>query len=175
MGLRAQVEAYRTHIVGANVLDQNGVEIERYTDRSLSAGRHDSGDIEIFRDDFAALLYEATKSDIEYRFDETITAITDNGHTVAVSFQNGGPQNFDLVVGADGIYSRVRRLVFGPNEDFLNFLGAYVGSFTVQNFLNLRDWQTAIGDESLGIFVCPARGQQRTSNNHDVRIGATAP
>jgi 2-polyprenyl-6-methoxyphenol hydroxylase-like FAD-dependent oxidoreductase len=164
MGLRASVEVHRTHFGGANVLDPKGVEIERHTDRTLSAGRHESGDIEILRDDLAALLYETTKSDVEYRFDDAITAITDDGRTAAVSFENSAPANFDFVVGADGIYSGVRRLVFGPNEKFLKFLGAYAAIFSVENFLDLRDWQTAIGDESLGIFVCPARA------NSELRI-----
>ncbi|HUN96736.1 MAG TPA: FAD-dependent monooxygenase [Bradyrhizobium sp.] len=144
-------------IVGANVLAPNGVEIERHTDRSLSAGRHDSGDVEIFRDDLAALLYETTRSEVEYRVDDAITKIEDNGRAVVVSFEKGAPQNFDLVIGADGIYSGVRRLTFGPDEEFLNFLGSYVAIFTVENFLDLKDWQTAIGDESWGILVCPAR------------------
>lgn len=164
MGLTALLEKHRTSIVGANVLDANGAEVERHTDRSLSAGRHDSGDIEIFRDDFASLLHEATKADVEYRFGGIITAIKDAGSKIAVDFDNGPPQNFDLVIGADGIYSGVRRLTFGSADRFLKFLGAYVAIFTVDNFLHLKDWQTAIGDESLGILLCPAR------NNSELRV-----
>jgi len=157
MGLKAQVEAHRTRTVGANVLDSQGVEVERHLDRTLSAGRHDSGDIEIFRDDFAALLHEATQSDVEYRFNDRVTAIEDTGRVVSVSFASGDIRGFDYVIGADGIYSGVRHLAFGPSEHFLKFLGAYVAIFTVENFLDLQDWQTAIGDERLGIFVCPAK------------------
>jgi len=164
MGLKAQVEARRTHILGANVLDADGVEVARHTDRTLSAGRHDSGDVEIFRDDFAALLYDTTRSDIDYRFGDVITSIRDLGTEVAVEFANGAPRSFDYVIGADGIYSGVRRLTFGPADRFLDFLGAYIAIFTADNFLGLRDWQTAIGDESLGMLVCPARA------NSELRI-----
>jgi 2-polyprenyl-6-methoxyphenol hydroxylase-like FAD-dependent oxidoreductase len=150
MRLKAQVEARRTRIAGANVLDRNGHEIMRHTDRTLSAGRHDSGDIEIFRDDLAALLYEATRTSVDYRFNDAITAIDDGESKVAVAFKSGPTRDFDLVIGADGVYSGVRRLVFGPSERFLKYLGAYVAIFTAPNFLELEDWQTAIGDESGG-------------------------
>jgi len=160
MGIKTQVEGRRTRIVGANVLDPGGVEIERHTDRSLSAGRHDSGDIEILRDDLSGLLYEATRADVDYRFDESITGMQDNGPTVVVSFARAHSQEFDLVVGADGMYSGVRRQVFGPSEKFLKFLGAYVAIFTTENFLELTNWQTAIGNESLGMLVCPAKANR---------------
>jgi 2-polyprenyl-6-methoxyphenol hydroxylase-like FAD-dependent oxidoreductase len=164
MGLKTEVDARRTQILGFNALSPDGVEVERHTDRSLSAGRHDSGDLEIFRDDFSELLFEATTADVHYRFNDTITEIKDNGRMVSVSFESGEVRDFDLVIGADGIYSRVRRLVFGPNENFLQFLGSCVAIFTTENFLNLTDWQTAIGNESLGMFICPARA------NSELRI-----
>jgi 2-polyprenyl-6-methoxyphenol hydroxylase-like FAD-dependent oxidoreductase len=157
MGLKAEVEAQRTRIAGANVLDPDGHEILRHTDRTLSAGRHDSGDIEILRDDLSVLLYEATKTSVDYRFNDVIKAIDDSAGKVTVAFESGAICNFDLVIGADGIYSGVRRLVFGPSERFLKYLGAYVAIFTAPNFLELKDWQTAIGDESGGMLVLPAR------------------
>lgn len=157
MGLKVQVEAQRTRITGVNVLDPTGHEIVRHTDRTLSAGRHDSGDIEIFRDDLSSLLYEATKSTVDYRFGDSIAAIDDGPNKVTVAFEQGTTRDFDLVIGADGIYSRVRHLVFGPNERFLRYLGAYVMIFTVPNFLELKDWQTAIGDQSRGMLVLPTR------------------
>jgi 2-polyprenyl-6-methoxyphenol hydroxylase-like FAD-dependent oxidoreductase len=158
MGLKAKVEARRTRIAGANVLDRDGREIQRHTDRTLSAGRHDSGDVEIFRDDLSALLYGATRASVDYRFNDEIKAIDDGAGKVAVEFESGLARDFDLVVGADGIYSGVRRLAFGPNERFLRYLGAYVAIFTTPNFLGLKDWQTAIGDESGGMLILPARG-----------------
>jgi 2-polyprenyl-6-methoxyphenol hydroxylase-like FAD-dependent oxidoreductase len=48
-------------------------------------------------------------------------------------------------------------MVFGPNDRFLKYLGAYVAIFTAPNFLQLEDWQTAIGDPSGGMMVLPAR------------------
>lgn len=157
MGLKTRMEAQRTRIAGANILDQNGNEIERHTNRTLSAGRHDSGDIEIFRDALSALLYEATKASVDYIFNDEIVAIDDGASKVTVTFQRSRTRDCDLVIGADGIYSGVRRLVFGPGERHLKFLGAYVAIFTADNFLDLQNWQTAIGNEGCGILVLPAR------------------
>ena len=50
MGLEARVAAVRTHGTGVNVPDRKGNEIARHTDRTLSAGRHDNGDAEIFQE-----------------------------------------------------------------------------------------------------------------------------
>lgn len=159
MGLKAQIEARRTRIAGANVLDRNGNEIVRHTDRTLSAGRHDSGDVEIFRDDLSVLLHEATGAGVDYRFNDAIAAIEDGAGKVTVAFERSPTRDFDLVIGADGIYSGVRRLMFGPSERFLKYLGAYVAIFTVENFLGLKDWQTAIGDQDAcaGMLLLPAR------------------
>jgi 2-polyprenyl-6-methoxyphenol hydroxylase-like FAD-dependent oxidoreductase len=157
MGLRQKVEASRTHMAGANVLDVRGNEIQRHTDRTLSGGRHDSGDIEIFRDDLCGILYDATKTVVDYRFDDSITSIHDDANTVTVTFERAPPRDFDLVIGADGITSGVRRLVFGASDPFMKFLGTYVTIFTADNFLGLKDWQTAITDQDDGMLVLPTR------------------
>jgi 2-polyprenyl-6-methoxyphenol hydroxylase-like FAD-dependent oxidoreductase len=157
MGLKERIESRRTRIAGVNVLDPRGNEIARHTDRTLSAGRHDSGDVEIFRDDLSALVYAATKDDVDYRFDDWVAAIDNDSGMVAVTLARGSRREFDLVIGADGIYSGVRSLVFGATEPFLKYLGAYVAIFTTENFLGLKGWQTAIGTEDHGIMVMPAR------------------
>lgn len=164
MGLKQKVEAMRTHMAGANVLDVRGHEIQRHTDRTLSGGRHDSGDIEIFRDDLCGILYDATRTMVDYRFDDSITSIDDDANRVTVTFERAPPRDFDLVIGADGITSGVRRLVFGASDPFMNFLGTYVAIFTADNFLGLKDWQTAIAGEGGGILVLPAR------DNRELRI-----
>jgi 2-polyprenyl-6-methoxyphenol hydroxylase-like FAD-dependent oxidoreductase len=164
MGLRQQVEAMRTHMAGANVLDVGGHEIQRHTDRTFSGGRHDSGDVEIFRDDLCGILYDATRTAVDYRFDDSITAIDDAADAVRVTFERAPPRDFDLLIGTDGIYSGVRRLVFGPSEPFMKFLGTYVTIFTADNFLGLKNWQTAIAGEGGGMLVLPTR------DNRELRV-----
>lgn len=115
-------------------------------------------DDEIMRGDLVRILYERTRADVEYLFGDSITSITpvtpaapatgrpDGRHTAAaaddaagveVTFEQAAPRRFDLVVGADGLHSTVRRLVFGPEEQFLRHLGAYISAFSMPNELGL--------------------------------------
>ncbi|WP_026416541.1 FAD-dependent monooxygenase [Actinomadura oligospora] len=83
---------------------------------------------EVMRDDLSRIYHDATRDDVEYVFDDSITAISPDGE---VCFENGAPRRFDLVVGADGLHSNVRRLVFGEESRFSSFVGAYLGVLTL--------------------------------------------
>lgn len=83
-------------------------------------------DIEIPREDLMAVLRQALPEHVDLRFEESIATLVDNGDQVAVTFASGRETTFDLVVGADGAHSAVRRWVFGPEEEFTEHLGVYV-------------------------------------------------
>ncbi|WP_433715828.1 FAD-dependent monooxygenase [Nocardia sp. CA-084685] len=91
--------------------------------------------VEIMRDDLSEILYNATCSDVDYIFADSITAIGDDGE---VSFEHCPAQRFDVIIGADGLHSNVRALVFGPESRFSTWLGAYLAVFSVPNYLNLN-------------------------------------
>jgi len=63
-----------------------------------------------------------------------VRALSDDGVRVRVEFVNGRARDFDLVVGAGGLHSRVRRLVFGQDERFENYLGIVVSALAVQGY-----------------------------------------
>ncbi|WP_329175938.1 FAD-dependent monooxygenase [Streptomyces decoyicus] len=97
-------------------------------------------DDEIMRGDLARILHERTRADVEYFFGDSITSITpvtDGAAGVDVTFEHAAPRHFDLVVGADGLHSTVRRLAFGPEEQFVRHLGAYISAFSMPNELGL--------------------------------------
>ncbi|ANZ38036.1 hypothetical protein BBK82_20210 [Lentzea guizhouensis] len=71
-----------------------------------------AGEVEILRGDLSRILYEASASDAEYVFGDWITSLHDDGTGVDVTFAHGRPRRFDFVVGADGMRSGVRQLVF---------------------------------------------------------------
>ncbi|WP_410602983.1 FAD-dependent monooxygenase [Amycolatopsis sp. lyj-90] len=85
-------------------------------------------EIEIPRNDLATILYEAARDDAEFLFDDTITALRQDEHGVDVTFDRAPPCRFDLVIGADGLHSTVRRLAFGPERDFVRLTGIYVAT-----------------------------------------------
>jgi 2-polyprenyl-6-methoxyphenol hydroxylase-like FAD-dependent oxidoreductase len=97
-------------------------------------------DIEILRGDLAAILHDATASDIEYLYGDSVTALDQDTTGVQVTFASGVQRRFDLVVGADGVHSRVRRLAFGPEEEFVQHLGGYTSYFTVESPEPLDRW-----------------------------------
>lgn len=90
--------------------------------------------VEIMRDDLSEILYSASCSEAEYRFGDSITAIEDSGR---VTFEHHAPERFDIIVGADGLHSNVRTLVFGPESRFSTWLGGYLAILSVPNYLNL--------------------------------------
>jgi 2-polyprenyl-6-methoxyphenol hydroxylase-like FAD-dependent oxidoreductase len=142
MGLLAAAQKRKTQIRGASVVDRDGNELSRDTEATPTGGPIDSLDIELLRDDLVELLYGASQWTAEYIFDDTITGLDDDGATVNVTFERTAARNFDLVIGADGLHSNVRRLVFGPEEQFIERLGTHAAIFTVPNFLDLDYWQT---------------------------------
>ncbi|MEU0794147.1 FAD-dependent monooxygenase [Amycolatopsis sp. NPDC005961] len=82
-------------------------------------------DIEIAREDLATVLAEALPADATVRFRDSVAALADDGAGVDVRFASGDTGRFDLVIGADGLHSAVRRLSFGPESGFVKHLGVY--------------------------------------------------
>jgi 2-polyprenyl-6-methoxyphenol hydroxylase-like FAD-dependent oxidoreductase len=79
----------------------------------------------LLRGDIEAALYDAVEPLAEMRFGTTPVGVRERGDGVDVTLRTTvGAQvtevteGFDLVVGADGMRSTVRRLVFGPDADF---------------------------------------------------------
>lgn len=85
----------------------------------------------VFRGDLESALYEKVRSAVEIRFGTTVTEISQdesrNDNGVLVSLSDGTTECADLLVGADGLHSRVRELVFGA--DFQVDLRHMVGAF----------------------------------------------
>ncbi|WP_336052327.1 FAD-dependent monooxygenase [Streptomyces sp. CA2R101] len=65
----------------------------------------------------------------EYLFGDSLSSLTETADGVRVTFERGAPRTFDLVIGADGLHSTVRRLAFGPEKDFVRHLGYYVAAW----------------------------------------------
>lgn len=90
--------------------------------------------VSIARSDLAAAIYDALEGAAELILDDTVRALDDDGDRVSVTFENGQPRDFDLVVGADGLHSQVRRLAFGPDEQFERYQNIFVSVFDVAGY-----------------------------------------
>jgi 2-polyprenyl-6-methoxyphenol hydroxylase-like FAD-dependent oxidoreductase len=133
MGITDDVLAQQTGGHDQTVIDADGKEI------AVIPGEFTGGDIEILRGDLARLLYDRTKESCEYVFGDSITSLTETANGVHVTFEKGAPRTFDLVVGADGIHSNVRRLAFGPEADYVEHLGYYYAQADLGNVEGVRD------------------------------------
>lgn len=90
--------------------------------------------VSIARSDLASIVYGALNGRVETIFGESVRALDDDGARVRATFSGGTTRDFDLVVGADGLHSRVRRLAFGPDEQFETHLGIKVAAFDVTGY-----------------------------------------
>ncbi|AEW97877.1 MULTISPECIES: FAD-dependent monooxygenase [Streptomycetaceae] len=165
MGILDELRRRRTDMRGMSVVDADGTELYRSTEHTISGGDLDSPDVEILRDDLCAVIASVTEG-TEYLYDDSIAGMTQDGAGVRVTFERSAPRTFDLVVGADGLHSTVRRLAFGPEADFIHHLGTYLGVFTTPNFLGLDRWQVWHRGETGGGCVMTAR------DNTELRVYA---
>jgi 2-polyprenyl-6-methoxyphenol hydroxylase-like FAD-dependent oxidoreductase len=128
-------------------LDQRGVawvkaDGSRRADMPVTAfnGNGLVSKLEILRGDLVDVLYHATKDRAEYHFNTRIEQLNQNEDAVQATLSDGTILSADLVVGCDGPHSAVRRLVFGPEEQFVRPLGGYNAWFTAPDTIGLDGW-----------------------------------
>ncbi len=153
MGLLDSARAMKTQMKGFSTIDAAGNELWRTEEMTLSGGAFANDDIEVLRDDLAALLMGALPPEIEVIYGDEITALEDGADGVTVGFANRPPRRFDLVIGADGINSGVRDLVFGDERQFLESLDIALAIYSAPNDIGLADWQSSHRTGDVGCIV----------------------
>lgn len=129
MGVLPRIEARAT---GTQILmahrpwSSRPVRIDYLKLEKAMSDRH----VEIMRDDLSEIYYDAARDDVEYIFGDHIASIAGDGD---VTFAHAAGRRFDIVVGADGLHSGVRQLVFGEVSE--RFLGGYLSVVSVPKSL----------------------------------------
>lgn len=90
--------------------------------------------VTLARADLAAHIFSTLSERVETTFGDTVVAIEDVPAAARVTFASGLVRDFDLVVGADGVNSDVRRIVFGPRERYEHYLGMCAAAFTIDGY-----------------------------------------
>ncbi len=154
MGLLDDVRRAHTGTRGMSFVNSSGRRVANMGADLLGDSGGAIAEIEILRGDLVHILYAATRDDVEYHFDDSITSITQDESGVAVTFERGPSRRFDLVIGADGVHSLVRALAFGPEAGFVRDLGCYVSIFSAPNSLNLDGWELmyTVPGKTAGIY-----------------------
>ena len=174
MGLLGEVRDHRTGGHQARFVDASDTTV------LLVPTEFTGGDLEIRRADLSRLLYEHSRDQVEYRFGDSITALNQTPAGVEVTFDHAPPDRFDLVLGADGLHSRVRRLAFGPEQAYVRHLGYYLAAWDLpgqweldgeQRFYNtpgtLAGVHQEMGDPARSGFIFASAADPELRDNRD--------
>ncbi len=132
MGLSAPLEEAHIDSRLVTFVDDSGKPMVSVRPEVITGGRI-GRDVELPRGRLTTLLYELTRNTVSYRFNSSIAALTETEHGVDVSFDDGTHGRFDLVIGADGLHSNTRKLVFGPEHLFDRNIGFCFAGFELPN------------------------------------------
>lgn len=117
---------------------QNSIEVEH----------HNFDEIEIDRSKLVGILLNALGNDVDFSFNNSITALNETGDAMEVTFNDGSQRSYELVIGCDGMHSGVRKLWFGAEKDYTHFLKAYGSITTLDKELiapNTMQWYNVPG------------------------------
>lgn len=114
----------------------------------------------IRRGDLSELIYRRSKDTVEYIFGDAITAIEQRPGGARVEFEHAPAREFDLVIGADGLHSTVRELVFGTKDRFLRYMDSYLFLTAIDNYLGVRDLLTVRREHRRGSALTTFPGNE---------------
>jgi 2-polyprenyl-6-methoxyphenol hydroxylase-like FAD-dependent oxidoreductase len=131
-------------------------------DRGKTVGRvpmddRGSADVELARTDLARVLHAASADDAEYVFNDSVVTLAQDPAGVDVTFERAAPRRFDFVVGADGLHSSIRRLVFGPEQRFVEHMGVYVATMPFDGPVTDRGEVVMYNSPGRAVAVHPSR------------------
>ena len=151
-GIMPRVRALTADVLGIKFVDAADRAVARVDMRTL-----DPSSVEIMRGDLVALLREVT--DAEILFGDSIRGLEQDDDGVTVTFEKAPARRFDLVAGADGMHSHVRRLAFGAEDEFVRHKNHYFA---------FADADAALGEDRwVTMFSTPGRmaGIYRSGNH----------
>lgn len=160
MGLDARIRAVCTDAKGAYTVDAEGTVLETMPVEDSDGDGYVS-EIEVLRGDFAQVLHDDTRDDVEYVFGDRIAEVRQDADGVDVTFASGEQRRFELVVGAEGLHSALRAKVFGPREQYVRHLGLVLAFYTVPNEFGIDGWLKDYQDGGRWVGLRPVPDQSQ--------------
>ncbi|KAJ5773730.1 Monooxygenase FAD-binding [Penicillium paradoxum] len=116
MGLIDVVRQNLVDEAGVSIIDSKGnVKATILANKSGKGAQSLTSEYEIMRGDLVHILHEATKEKVNYVFGKTVNSFKEHDKGVIAYFSDGSSDTFDLLVGADGQGSHIRRDILPPD------------------------------------------------------------
>lgn len=148
LGVLTEVRAEGTSALGFNLMKPDGTLIRHI---ALKAGGVDS--ITLDRSDLHTTLRHHLHNS-KITMNEEVIAISQDGNGVAVRFKDGRQQKYDLVIGADGVRSSIRKLIFPQFKP--TYAGAAIWTFFLPPDVDLPPGHNVMqvwnDNEFMGVF-----------------------
>jgi 2-polyprenyl-6-methoxyphenol hydroxylase-like FAD-dependent oxidoreductase len=133
MGLSDEIERVGYHVRELRVIGDHGERLAGFGTSvftELTGGRY----VTLARRDLSRLLLASIVPATNVIFDDEIATLNHDADSVGIQLRSGSSHRFDLVVGADGLHSKVRHLAFGPDEEFERPLDYMIAAFEAQDY-----------------------------------------
>jgi 2-polyprenyl-6-methoxyphenol hydroxylase-like FAD-dependent oxidoreductase len=121
-------------------------------DAALFGGRTENN-LEIMRGDLVDLLYKNVGKNVIWKFGDSIESLSEDGDSMHVTFASGETGKYSLVIGADGIHSRSRHLIFGDESSYIKPLHAKIAIATIPNILKLDHEEKLYAEVGKSVFL----------------------
>jgi 2-polyprenyl-6-methoxyphenol hydroxylase-like FAD-dependent oxidoreductase len=149
MGLLDTIRGRLVDEAGSVLVDSQGNAKGKIMANNSGKGAQSfTSEYEIMRGDLVCILYEATKDNVEYIFDKSVELFEQDDNQVTVTFSDGSSDTFDLLVGADGQGSRIRKAILPPGtpDPYFKF-GYHVAYWFVP--------RSEGDDNMMNVYHCP--------------------
>ncbi|MGW0962645.1 FAD-dependent monooxygenase [Streptomyces gelaticus] len=136
MGILPRLQDMHIDLRRLTFLEGDGSQVASVNPHTVTGGVA-GRDLEVRRGDLTDALHTAVRDDVEFLYNDSIDTLEQSSHGVDVTLRGGSRRTFDMVFGADGLHSRTRELLFGPEAQFHRYLGYCFAGFTMRNTFGL--------------------------------------
>ncbi len=133
MGLLPEIRRKAYMVQEVRVVNRSGKRVAGFPAGAFSQATRGRF-VSLPRGDLAALIFRKLEAQVETIFGDSVDRIEQTDKCVQVTFESGVAREFDLVVGADGLHSRVRELTFGAQSRFEKYLGYKAAAFEISGY-----------------------------------------
>jgi|SRR5579872_1649800 len=133
MGLIPEIQRKGYRVREVRVVNRHGHRVAGFASDAVvnaTRGRY----VSLARGDLAAIIFHSIEGRAETIFDDAVTGVEETPTNIRVTFEHSGARRFDIVIGADGLHSRIRDLTFGPACTFEKYLGYKVAAFSIDGY-----------------------------------------